>query len=252
MQKNISLILTANCLESSNHMVYPTVVIYDILRATSTITTALAHGAKVIIPVLAPKDALNIHAQLKKQKCNALLGGERNGELIEGFHLGNSPMEYTKARVRDQTIIFTTTNGTRAMLNSRKAGAKKIYIASLLNQKTIVKSLQHEQAITLICAGVKGRFAFEDFYAAGLMLHELTKHNPGWNLDDPALAALGLARGFQCNPEPITWSHNGQRLKNKKKTADVKFCSTANRFPVLPVLLKDRIELVPPLPVYNS
>lgn len=243
MQGQISLIMTAQCLEQKETAIHPTVVIYDVLRATSTITTALAHRAREIIPVLETDEALSLYDRLRPTTARLLLGGERFGDPIPGFHLGNSPLEYTPDKVKDKTIIFTTTNGTRAMINSQQQGARKIIIASILNQHKVIDFLKDEPAITVVCAGVKGQFAYEDFFAAGLMLGELLTVRPDYLLDDSALAALELTRGKKINPEEIARGWAGIRLKNKKRWADVQFCATANLFPVLPVFHNHRVEL---------
>lgn len=243
MQRQISLIMTAQCLEQKETAIHPTVVIYDVLRATSTITTALAHGAREIIPVLETDEALSLYAKLRPTTGGLLLGGERFGEPIPGFHLGNSPLEYTPDKVKDKSIIFTTTNGTRAMINSQQKGAEKIIIASILNQHKVIDFLKTEPAITIVCAGIKGQFAYEDFFAAGLMLDELLALQPNYLLDDSALVAVGLARGKNNNPQAIASGCAGLRLQNKKRWADVQFCATANLFPVLPIFHNHRVEL---------
>ncbi|HHW05990.1 MAG TPA: 2-phosphosulfolactate phosphatase [Clostridia bacterium] len=235
--------MTAQCLAYTDTAVHPTVVVYDVLRATSTITTALAHGAKEIIPVLEVDEALSLYAGLKKTTGQVLLGGERRGDPIPGFHLGNSPLEYTEDKVRGKTIILTTTNGTRALLHSRRKGAQKIIIGSLLNQQQVVRALLNEPAITVVCAGVNGAFALEDFFAAGLMLLELIALQPDYALDDGALAALHAARGAGEGPAVIAASTAAQRLKNQNRWKDVEFCTTPNLFPVLPVFHNHRVVL---------
>ncbi len=245
MDKTIKMVLTAGDLETGKIPINSPVVIYDVLRASSTITAALAHGARSVIPVLTSEEAFLLYHRLEKAGLPVLLGGERKGERIAGFHLGNSPEEYTSNIIFDHIIIFTTTNGTKAIVNSKKAGAKKILIASLLNQSAIVNYLIQEKSFTIICAGIKNEFAFEDFYAAGLMLHELlgnTKEK-GWQLDDSALTALYIARHFRLNSVVIGEGTNGRRLIEKEKMGDIQFCSATNRYPVLPLFIKDRILL---------
>ncbi|NLL17886.1 MAG: 2-phosphosulfolactate phosphatase [Clostridia bacterium] len=244
MEKSISLVLTAHQLEKEKTAVASTAVIYDVLRASSTIITALALGAKEVIPVLEPEDARVLYEQLaQKNTCKVLLGGERNGEPISGFHLGNSPLEYTPEVINNTTVIITTTNGTRALFNSQKAGARNILIGGILNQTTIASHLKNEPAVTIVCAGVQGAFAFEDFLAAGLMLDELLNDKMPYRLDDAAMSALGLARGVKHNPALIAEGHHGRRLIAKGKKADVDFCATVNKFSVLPVYHNNKIVL---------
>jgi 2-phosphosulfolactate phosphatase len=247
VEKSISLVLTAHQLEKEKTAVASTAVIYDVLRASSTIITALAQGAKEVIPVLEPEDARLLYGRFaKKNECKVLLGGERNGEPIAGFHLGNSPLEYTPELVNNTTVIITTTNGTRALINSQKAGAQHILIGGILNQTTIVNHLKNEPDITIVCAGVQGTFAYEDFLAAGLMLDELLIDELPYRSDDAALAALGLARGIKHNPSQIAQGRHGQRLIAKGKKADVDFCAAINKFSVLPVYHNNKIILSSP------
>lgn len=243
MPRKISFILTAQRLEQEGVDLYPTVVVYDVLRATSTITTALARGAKEIIPVLEIDEAVALYKELKATTGELILAGERCGDPIPGFHLGNSPLEYTEDKVKGKRIILTTTNGTRALLHSRRQGARKIIIASLLNQRQVARSLLKEPAVTIVCAGANGAFAFEDFFAAGLMLHELLALEPNYALDDGALAALQAARGGNLNPRLIANGSAAQRLKEKNRGAEVEFYATPNLFPVLPVFHNHRVIL---------
>lgn len=248
MEKSISLVLTAHGLEKEKTAVASTAVIYDVLRASSTIITALAQGATEVIPALEPEDARVLYDHLAQEIGNdVLLGGERSGEPIAGFHLGNSPLEYTPERVRNKTLIITTTNGTRALINSQKAGAKKILIGGILNQSTIVEYLTKESAFTIVCAGVRGQFAYEDFLAAGLMLDELLKNELPCRLDDGALAALGLARSVKLNPASIAYGLHGRRLIDRGKMADLDFCATLNKFAVLPMFKNNKIVINCPL-----
>ena len=92
-----------------------TVVVIDVLRATTTIVHAMAAQAHEIIPCLEVDEARRMAGRLK---CDTVLGGERGGEPIDGFDLGNSPAEYSAHAVADKTIVFTTTNGTRAALTT--------------------------------------------------------------------------------------------------------------------------------------
>ena len=128
-------------------------VVFDVLRATSTFATALHNGAKEIIPVCEISEALEI----RKSRPEVLLGGERDGVKISAdgidFDLGNSPREYTREKVRDKTIVSTTTNGTRAL--HACAGAKTVLAASFLNLGATAEFLRWKKfaAILLVCAG---------------------------------------------------------------------------------------------------
>jgi len=149
-----------------------TCVVFDVLRATSTFVTALHHGAKAIVPVSEISEALAI----RQKQPGVLLGGERDGVRIRAdqtdgidFDLGNSPREYTPEKVRNKTIVSTTTNGTRAL--HACAGAQTVLAASFLNLTATAQSIRRLQPaqIVLVCAGTRENMADEDVLAAGAM-----------------------------------------------------------------------------------
>jgi 2-phosphosulfolactate phosphatase len=153
-------------------------VVFDVLRATSTIVTALHNGAKAVIPVAEISEALAI----RQKQPGVLLGGERDGVKIRAnqtgsgdFDLGNSPREYTSEKVRGKTIVSTTTNGTRALRVC--AGAQTVLAASFLNLTAtaqFIRQLQPGQ-ILLVCAGTRENMADEDVLAAGALCELLIR-----------------------------------------------------------------------------
>lgn len=147
-------------------------VIIDILRASTTITTALFHQASCVIPCLTVDDALQHRDQAAAG--SVLLGGERGGIRIPGFDLSNSPADYAPAVVQDRVIAFTTTNGTRALL--RAAAAEQIVVGCFLNLSAIVGWLQSQsRPVHLICAGTDGQITGEDVLFAGAVVDQLTR-----------------------------------------------------------------------------
>jgi 2-phosphosulfolactate phosphatase len=147
-----------------------TTVVIDVLRATTTITAALAAGAREVIPCLEVEDAQRVAAGLPAGQ--ALLGGERGGLKIEGFDLGNSPSEYSPQRVAGRTLVFTTTNGTRAMLHAK--AADEILLGALVNQRAVAERCAGQARIDLLCSGTKGKITREDVLAAGAITATLT------------------------------------------------------------------------------
>ncbi|MFK7776545.1 MAG: 2-phosphosulfolactate phosphatase [Gimesia sp.] len=150
-------------------------VILDILRASSTITYALNSGAKSVIPCETVEEAHQIAEELKQTEGDQiLLGGERKGVLIEGFDLDNSPTRYSAETVAGKNIIFTSSNGTRALKHAIQA--KQILIGALINLDAIVKALSKSDGIIyLVCAGTDGNVTGEDCLCAGAIAEELQK-----------------------------------------------------------------------------
>ncbi len=127
-----------------NHVV----VVVDVLRATTTICMALAHGARQIIPTPSIDDA---HRLRDERGSQTILGGERGGLIVEGFDQGNSPREYTKATVLDQTVVLCTTNGTVAMERCRHA--KRVLIGSFVNLSATAAAIKPNENVVVVCAG---------------------------------------------------------------------------------------------------
>lgn len=203
------------------------VVVIDVLRATSTAITALAHGCRGLVPVTSPAAARREAARLADER--PLLGGERNGLRIKGFDLGNSPLEYRPEVVRDRVIIFCTTNGTQALLRAEKAA--RVFLAALLNASSVARRLKEEGRNWLFfCAGSKGYFSWEDFVCAGLVLAALKELEPGLALGDGARAALKLAASGQ----ELLGSH-ADYLRKLGLGADVDFCTRRDVYDVVPV-----------------
>ena len=145
-------------------------VILDVLRASTTIVHALAHGAKAVIPTGQVDEARLIAADFPKG--SVLLGGEREGLLIEGFDLDNNPFAYSPEVVADKTIVFTTSNGTKALL--RASEADRILIGAFVNLQAVVNVLVADaRPIHLVCAGTQGKITLEDVLCAGGICHRL-------------------------------------------------------------------------------
>ena len=213
-------------------------VIIDILRASSSIVAAIHNGAKKIIPVKDMSDAVKIAGTMDQN--DYLLCGEKNGSKIEGYHLGNSPLEYTEAAVKDQTLIFNTTNGSKAI---KKASlANRIYIGSFLNRQSILNALkQHDDEVVLICSGWRGRLALEDTMFVGSLIHQMCGGSLPNNTKDGAKVAFGLFEKFGNNlEETIQKSDHAYRLRNLAPKEDIPFCCNIDAFDVLPEM-KDGI-----------
>lgn len=229
----IDVIETAQSL-SGKTITGKTIVVLDIFRAASTMITALANGTQVIFPVSSVEEAFS----LKNCYPHAVLGGERYGEKIPGFDLGNSPFEYAEEIVRDKPLIFLSTNGTKAVLSSLPAG--RIYIASFLNGLAAAQKLRVSDDLLFACAGTKGFYSLEDTCCAGYLIHLLSKMcNP--KLSDSALAALALYKSYQDNlPKHLSKSANGSTLAAKGRQSDINYCCIRNILARVPEYFPDK------------
>ena len=144
-----------------------TAVIVDVLRATSTLTLALANGAGAVLPALSPAEAF----ALKRRHPTALVCGERDGRKVPGFDLGNSPLEYAPGTVAGRTLIFASTNGSVAM--GRARGAHRRMLAAFTNASAVATALAREREVVIVCAGKLGRFSLEDTGLAGWLCARL-------------------------------------------------------------------------------
>ncbi len=139
-----------------------TAVVIDVIRATSTIASALAQGAAGVMPVAAVEDAF----ALKAHDPEALLAGERGGQALPGFDLGNSPEDFTRKRINKRMVILTTTNGTQAL--AACVGARHVVTACLLNLDAVAARLQElGPPWIVLCAGCNGHFGVDDAIVAG-------------------------------------------------------------------------------------
>jgi len=221
------------------------VVVIDVLRAGTTIARALSNGAKEIIPVESVEAAVKLSAGLFGEVV--LLGGERGGKIIEGFHLGNSPGEYVEDVVKGKSIVFTTTNGAVTMSKGRYA--KQMAIASFVNIARVVdftKDLKED--IIIVCAGdrsVVGGFSLEDTVCAGMIIDKVRQGSTrGTALSDSASAALILYRSFARNiSKMLDESEHGRQLIELGFKDDLKMCASVDSIPVLPLLSGNVIRL---------
>ncbi|MEX2600046.1 MAG: 2-phosphosulfolactate phosphatase [Balneolaceae bacterium] len=211
-----------------------TVVITDVLRASSTIVTAIANGAKGVIPVGDMGEASKISQNVDSD--NYLLCGEKDGIKIEGYDLGNSPLEYTPERIGGKTLILNTTNGTKAIKKSLTA--ETIYIAAFLNLDAVVQRLQEsDREIIIVCSGWRGRLSLEDMLLAGNIIYRLTDGELSNKSTDGTKVAFGLYEKFGNDLESaISHSNHAVRLQGITETDDISYCCQVNTTDVLPVL----------------
>ncbi|TVY11489.1 2-phosphosulfolactate phosphatase [Paenibacillus cremeus] len=223
-----------------------TVVVIDVLRATSTMLTALANGCHEVVPVETVLQAKSLQTE------GTLLGGERFCKKIPGFDLGNSPLEYKSYQVAGKTVIITTTNGTRAIQKASKAN--HIVIGSMLNAKACAERMaQLDNEIAILCAGTQDLFSLEDGLCAGLIADELLRHlqaasgSPAQvSFNDFGLAMLNAYREVQHQlTDTLLSCANGKRLTKLGFKDDVLYCAQVNTLAIAPQVIGGKLEAIP-------
>jgi 2-phosphosulfolactate phosphatase len=217
------------------------VVVIDVLRASTTIAAALMNGAREVIPVLTPAEGGKLAGPAGRGI--SLLCGEREGRKIDGFDLGNSPLEYTAEKVGGRIIIFSSTNGAPAILRAR--AADRVYVGSFANFGAVAKRLiEDRKPVAIICAGKEDQFAIEDFVCGGKFVNSLeARHKRGLQVTDAARAAALLHRHFDGGiPSLLKSSNHGKYLSSLGFDADLELCARMDTYPVVPMFVEGKIK----------
>jgi len=214
------------------------VVVIDVLRATSTIATALYNGASSVIPV----DEIQICIDLGKS-LQGITAGERDGKVAEGLEYGNSPFEYPREFIEGKTLVLTTTNGTKLLHMALKRGASHIITGSFPNLSAVSEYLlRKNEPVILACAAWKDRVNLEDMLFAGAVINQV-KESFNINCDSSRIAEsmYNLAQedlyGFMQQQNA---SHY-RRLSNYGLHKDIQYCLTPDIAPILPFYEKERL-----------
>jgi 2-phosphosulfolactate phosphatase len=215
-----------------------TVVVIDVLRASTTIVAAIDSGAEKIIPIADVETASRLVRPSERDA--KLLAGERKCRPIPGFDLCNSPEEFTPERVRGRTIVFTTTNGTRAI--AAVAKAHRTIICALTNLRAVVAALAGERDVVLLCCGTEGNISVEDLLCGGILLASLEAEVASETLTDSARIARIIADAPGRDAEAfVRSSDHGRRLIELGFEKDVVFCSRIGVSVSVPVLREGAI-----------
>lgn len=204
------------------------VVVIDVLRATSTICTALASGARSVVPVLSLEEALSYKAK------GYLAGAERDGEKVSGFDFGNSPLEYASDVVNGKDIVLTTTNGTRCIRMSEDAD--EVLVGSFLNLGVLCEHLKKSQKpVVLFCAGWKGKVNMEDSLYAGAVLDQIEASHASVNDSGEMMVSL-----YRCVKNELRsyldHASHARRFRRLGIESDIDYCLRIDAMPVIPVL----------------
>ena len=196
-------------------------VVIDVLRATTTVTWALAHGAAKIYACETIEEARE-----RAGSSPMLLGGERKGEQIEGFDLGNSPLDYKADTVGGRTIAFTTTNGTRSMVWCRDAS--EVLLASFSNFSSVLNRLDQTTETTIVCSGTARQVTSEDVLLAGALTEQLLARHPTLECNDQSRVSLQAWRGAMQSMslvEALMDSKGGRNLQRLGRMEDIELAA---------------------------
>jgi 2-phosphosulfolactate phosphatase len=213
------------------------VVVVDVLRTSTTITTALENGADAVIPASGPDVASQLAARIGRK--DVLLCGERGARIIEGFDLGNSPSEYTPDTVSGRTLIFASTNGSPLIVRSESAALTAVCAFVNLNATTEVVKASGIEHIMVVGSGKEGRFALEDAVCAGVLVKLLNNTS---ELSDGAKAAASLAAAHGERPLALLQQcDHGRYLASIGYASDLRFCARVDAFESVPIVRDGRL-----------
>lgn len=208
-------------------------LVVDVFRASTVVVAACAAGCRGVVPVRDAAEALARAATFPPGE--ALLAGERGGEAIPGFDLGNSPLEFTPARVRGHSIILTTSNGTGAMLAA--AAATAAAVAALTNLDAAARwAASQGRDVTILCAGTLSGFSLEDAVCAGLLVERLALTVPAVEASDAAVAAQRVGAHYAPRWDRLVEDSKWARqLTAMGRSADLHACLRAGSVTTVPI-----------------
>ena len=220
-----------------------TVVVVDVLRATTTIVHSLHNGGEQVLPQPSLESAFAAHASFEG---DSLIGGERGGKIVDGFHNGNSPIEYTPEIIAGKTLILATTNGTVAMERCRSA--KRVFIGAMVNLEAVAKVVENDPLVTVVCSGTDRCITSEDVIFAGAMMERIIANRTAagkqvGQLTDIASIALGhwqtTKRAVEDGTPLAEFFRNargGINLVKIGRNPDIEFAARIDTLPVVPEL----------------
>ncbi len=216
-----------------------TVVIIDVLRASSVMITALANGALSFVPASTVLETKKLAKHF--QNDNILLAGERNTKIISGFHLGNSPLDYTRKKVEGKKIIITTSNGTHALVNVKDA--EKVFIGAFINARAVALAIKKCSNTVLICAGTNNTFSLDDGMCAAMIIDKILKNNTV-ELSDFAIALYKAYKSEKNDLRKLLKNcyHLNLLVKNGFET-DVDYCLQEDKYDIVPEMKNGEIKL---------
>jgi 2-phosphosulfolactate phosphatase len=223
------------------------VVVIDVLRASTTIAVALSNGARNIIPFDSTDDAV---ARSKSyERGEVRLAGERRMRAVPGFDFGNSPLEFTRDAVEGKTVLFSTTNGTGALVSVQ--GARDVVVGAYVNFSAVLvllrAAIRGGTDVTILCAGRERQFSLEDTACAGRYVRHVCERYPDVALNDGAVAALHVERAYGDDLERLFLdSSHGRALRDAGFAGDLHVCAALDSHPVIPLYQDRQITMLGP------
>lgn len=221
-----------------------TIVVVDVLRASTTIAYAMNAGAREVIPVASVDQAMKIVGNLFS--TSTILCGERGGKRIEGFKLGNSPAEYTPEAVEGKSLILTTTNGAVALTKAKHA--RHCFVGSFVNLSSVATALSgladlEETGLVIICSGREDDFSLEDSVCAGMLVAKLLENIPNIELTDSARTVLSDYESFGTDIlGTLMLGDHGKYLASIGFEDDIRLASMVDSVPIVPIMQQTVIK----------
>ncbi len=210
-----------------------TVVVIDVIRATTSMVEAVANGASRVYPVVSAEDAVKLAQSIGRE--DTLLAGERKAVKIEGFDLGNSPREFGREVVEGKRLVWTTTNGTVALAAAKESG--RVVACAFTNLSAVARLVARDEAVVVLCAGREGRFAVDDALCAGALVRRVAQSaSSAPVLNDAARACEVLAAHIEVSADFLAGTEAGQMLEAVGLGDDVPLCAEIDRHNVVPVI----------------
>lgn len=222
------------------------VAVIDVLRASTSIATALSNGARLVVPIASAEEVITRAKAF--ERSDVLLAGERRTDPIDGFDVGNSPAQFAPAAVDGKTVLLTTTNGTAALLALQ--GARDVVVASYVNfaaALALLRAAMRETDVTLLCAGHDRQFALEDAACAGRYARALVGRGGAVDINDAARASMLIDRRYGDRVDRVfADSEHGQALAEAGYGGDLVACAAVDSHPVIPVYQDRQITKIGP------
>jgi 2-phosphosulfolactate phosphatase len=224
------------------------VVVIDVLRASTSIATALANGARAVIPVESAEEVVNRARGFDRAEVK--LAGERQMRPIPGFDLGNSPREFTRETVEGKTVLLSTTNGTAAIA-SLQGPPRDVVIGSYVNFSAVLAmlraALRGGTDIAILCAGRDKQFSLEDAACAGRYVHHAMRRRADVTVNDAAFASMLIDRRYSDNLMRLfSASAHGRALSEAGYGEDLADCAAIDSYPIIPIYQDRQITKLGP------